>query len=390
MNPKNLSILMVMEADGGVLTHVEGIVYFLSDTGCLIHLAYSDVRMSDRLKDLLAFIQDRGGKTLNLSVGNKPQPRDLPAFIALRKMIKRVNPDIIHAHSSKAGGLARALAIIGERRPIFYTPNAYYGMTYERNRTPYHYIERFLGKFSVTVNVSNDEKRFAQDILNILPLHQELIFNSVNPSIFYPPSLSDRANARKALGLPLDSIVLGTIARLTWQKDPETLYQAFAKISYEHPSVVLLHVGYGDKSAEIEKLIAHLGISEKVYRINYLRDALPIYHAIDAFILGSRFEGMSFAILEAMSCERPIIISDALGNRDFARLGLSHFWNARKEDAEDFSRAISEFLESEKLGKPNNHRDIVKTWFDSKTQHLTLLNAYHRKLKMARNPLVIL
>ena len=71
------------------------------------------------------------GRLLNLGVRNAPQPRDLPAVARLRAMIRKVRPDVVHAHSSKAGALVRGLGLfgmLGHRAQVFYTPHSYYLM----------------------------------------------------------------------------------------------------------------------------------------------------------------------------------------------------------------------------------------------------------------------
>ena len=101
-------ILLVVEPGvDGVFRHVEALVHFLLPQGFEVDLAYSDVRKSDRLAVLVEHVLAKGGRVLNLRVGNSPGPGDLRAFLSLRRFVRERKPAVIHAHSSKAGGLAR-------------------------------------------------------------------------------------------------------------------------------------------------------------------------------------------------------------------------------------------------------------------------------------------
>ena len=134
--------------------HVEALASFLLERGHRIHLAYSDVRGSDRLTQLVAKVSAAGGKTVNLAVSNAPGPGDVAALMKLRRLVQEAQPDVIHAHSSKAGALARALVGLGVRQPVFYTPHAYYGLSGKggmKSRV-FNAAETVLGRVGTTIN----------------------------------------------------------------------------------------------------------------------------------------------------------------------------------------------------------------------------------------------
>jgi hypothetical protein len=128
-NDSEMRVLIVSEpCEYGVFYFVDDLIHYLSEHGVHIDFAYSSFRSGPALKSLVRFVEQNGGKTLNLQVTNAPQPRDVSAFIRLREFVRRRKPDVIHGHSSKAGVLVRALRMTGVRIPIFYSPHAYYGM----------------------------------------------------------------------------------------------------------------------------------------------------------------------------------------------------------------------------------------------------------------------
>ena len=88
-----MQILLVTEPGvDGVFRHVEALASFLMERGHRIHLAYSDLRGSDRLTQLVAKVSAAGGKTVNLAVSNAPGPSDVAALLKLRRLVTEARP----------------------------------------------------------------------------------------------------------------------------------------------------------------------------------------------------------------------------------------------------------------------------------------------------------
>lgn len=361
-----MQILLVTEPGvDGVFRHVEALASFLLERGHRIHLAYSDVRGSDRLTQLVAKVSSAGGRTVNLAVSNAPGPGDLAALLKLRRLVLEAQPDVIHAHSSKAGALARALVCLGIRQPVFYTPHAYYGLSGKGGMKSllFNGVEMVLGRIGTTINLSAGEQAFARDALHIPQARLRLIANPVDCVRFQPADASRRREIRAALGVPAEALLLGSVGRLAFQKDPLTLYRAFAKACQSRPELWLYHLGEGELSAECAALADQLGIRSRIVRQTYLSEPLSFYQALDGMILTSRYEGLSFAVLEALACDLPVILSQVPGNNDFTEMGLSHCWSAAKEDVDGFADVIGQWAKDRVLARPSNHRQIAESRF---------------------------
>ncbi len=377
-----MKVLVVSEPGvDGVFRYVETLCHFLHAQGVEVHLAYSDRRGSERLQQLVAWVEQQGGRTVNLRTANRPAWSDVTAFWALRRLVREVRPDVIHSHSSKAGFLARSLALIGCRAPQFYHPHAYVGMRPAGARLDFLYnlIEAGLGRVSQTITVSRAEKAFAQHHLKIPAPRVHLLHNGVDTDLFAPLPPSEKSRRRAELGLPRDQPILGFIGRSSAQKDPVTLYRAFAQVAAERP-VTLLHVGKGDLDAELEQLVAELGIGSRVVRLPYTSTPHDFYQVLDGFILTSRYEGLSLAALEALASNLPMILSDAPGNEDFLCLPLSHGWKAAPGDVAGFARGIAAWLDRLKSGAPVNHRRLARQRFNLQRQYGAVLHLYRQAL----------
>ena len=378
-----MQILLVTEPGvDGVFRHVEALASFLMERGHRIHLAYSDVRGSDRLTQLVAKVSASGGKTVNLAVSNAPGPGDVAALLKLRRLVAEARPDVIHAHSSKAGALARALVGLGVRQPVFYTPHAYYGLSGKGGMKSWVFnaVEMLFGHVGTTINLSEGERAFARNSLKISQSRLRLIANPVDCLRFRPADAQKRQEIRAALGVPAHAILLGSVGRLAFQKDPLTLYHAFAKACQKRAELWLYHLGDGELSEECAALADQLGIRSRIVRQTYLSEPLSFYQALDGMILTSRYEGLSFAVLEALACDLPVILSQVPGNNDFTEMRLSHCWSAGKEDVDGFADVIEQWAKDRELGRVSNHRQIAESRFSQEACFGALESEYAQKL----------
>lgn len=139
----------------------------------------------------------------------------------------------------------------------------------------------------------------------------QIIPNGVDGKIFYSPSTNDNLRWQKIL----------YVGRLAKQKDVETLILAVKIISADNKKLKLTIAGDGLKRAELEKLTLKLGLENKISFIGWLPklEITKIYQEHGIFVLPSLDEGMSNALLEAMSSKMAVIVSDILGNKQLVK-----------------------------------------------------------------------
>jgi glycosyltransferase involved in cell wall biosynthesis len=374
-----MNVLIISEpGENGVFTYVEALCHYLMEQGVGVHLGYSDRRGSDRLTKLVARVESAGGLTANMGVASGVGPADLRAFLRVWRLAARVRPDVVHCHSSKAGVLGRSLALAGVRSSFVYQPHAYYGMRPTRSAgdAAYRAIEAFFARIGTTIVVSEGERRFASDTLGVPARRLRFIANGVDVGRFAPASPAEKLALRESFGIPRHGVVLGAMSRLSAQKDPVTLYRAFAAACEGRPDLHLFHVGAGELGPEVDRVTAELGIGGRLTRLGYLSDPTGFYRAVDGFILTSTYEGLSLASLEAMSSGLPLILSRAPGNVDLLKLPLSHAWGAEPGDADGFARAIGLWHASHLLRRQPNHRAVAMERFDCRNAQAEVLAHY--------------
>jgi glycosyltransferase involved in cell wall biosynthesis len=133
----------------------------------------------------------------------------------------------------------------------------------------------------------------------------------------------DRAAAKAHLALSPTTPVIGTVGRLEPRTGTDTLLAAVAALRAERPDVALVVVGEGPLRAELEARARELGIASAVRFLGDRTDVDEVLAALDAFVLPSRTEGMSNALLEAMAMGLPVIATAVGGTPEVIADGRS-------------------------------------------------------------------
>lgn len=140
--------------------------------------------------------------------------------------------------------------------------------------------------------------------------------NGVDAHAFAPASAEERAQARQRFGLDDGTVAIGCLASLTPVKRHADLIEAFASVHARSPATHLFLIGEGPLRDAIAGQVDALGLQGAVTLLGSLTDVRGILSALDISVLASATEGMSNAILEAMSCGLPIVATAVGGNPD--------------------------------------------------------------------------
>jgi glycosyltransferase involved in cell wall biosynthesis len=168
----------------------------------------------------------------------------------------------------------------------------------------------------------------------------------------YEPSPSiDRLNTKVELGNE-SGICIGTISRLTRQKDLPTLFSAFAQFLRLHPDSKLLMVGGGEEKNSLVSLAEELAIANNIEWVGRTSEIQKYLSRMDVFVLSSLYEGFGLVLLEAMDAGVPVIASnnsavpEVLGS-DFPGL-------ASTGDVQDFLEKMNWFV------NPDIRKDVLQ------------------------------
>jgi glycosyltransferase involved in cell wall biosynthesis len=226
---------------------------------------------------------------------------DALAFFELRKLIKQLQPDLIHGHTFKAGFLGR-LAGRTLGIPSIYTIHAWlYGtpavsrlssaLSGPCERLAAHWCERIVAVSDAGARVIRKHKIGTASML--VTIHNGI------------PDCDQRARSF-ADSLP----VITMVSRFIEGKDQELLLHAFAGIA---SGARLCLIGDGPKRQSAENLARELGIRARVDFLGSRDDVPSLLASSDIFVLASKSEMLPISILEAMRAGLPVIASDVGG-----------------------------------------------------------------------------
>jgi glycosyltransferase involved in cell wall biosynthesis len=155
--------------------------------------------------------------------------------------------------------------------------------------------------------------------------------------------------ARRELGLAPDGRYLLTICRLMGWKGVDGILCALARLPQD---VRLLIAGDGDMEGPWRALAAELGLGERaIFLGNVPHTRIPLLiRASDAFVLNSRYEGLSHTLLEVQSLGTPIVASRVCGNPEVVEDEVSGLLVDPKDPAE-LERALRRLLDDPELGR---------------------------------------
>jgi glycosyltransferase involved in cell wall biosynthesis len=312
-----LRIALVTEsAGGGVGRHFLDLAGGLAARGHEVVAIYSPGRIDTTFRQRQAGL--RGVRFRELPMRRSVHPLDARDAWRLARLLKGEGPfDLVHGHSSKGGALAR-LAGRWLRVPAIYTPHAIVTLDPTLppwKRTLYARIECWLARSTAAlIAVSNDEA----DHIRQLSVSSQRLY--VVPNGIEQPDFPDRADARRRLGLGPEHVVVGFVGRLTPQKAPDVLLEAFALAARELPDLRLIVVGGGPLNDAVRSRIDQLSLAPRVVMLGDVV-ATEVLSAFDLFCLSSRYEGLPYVLIEALSAGLPIVATDVGGTRTCVTAG---------------------------------------------------------------------
>jgi glycosyltransferase involved in cell wall biosynthesis len=233
---------------------------------------------------------------------------DAGAARRLARIVRRLRPDLIHAHSSKAGAVARLARLGAPGVPVIYTPHGFAFAGYfsgRLERRAYLEVERGLAPLtSCIVGVCEAEARLARSVASERKIY--VVHNGIEPA---PPGEPDRRLAELAGDGPL----IGALTLLRPGKGLETLLGAMPQVLANHRRAQLAIVGEGPDLDALRAQARSLGIGARVHFLGACTEPLAALRGMDLFVHPSWAESFPYVILEAMSLGRAIVASNVGG-----------------------------------------------------------------------------
>ncbi|MFF4058368.1 glycosyltransferase [Streptomyces sp. NPDC001668] len=300
-DPRPRVLHLTQPVDGGVARVVTDLVRAQLAAGLHVTVACPQGPLTTGLRDL-------GADVRRWEATRSPGPALVGEVRRLARVIEEVRPDLVHAHSAKAG-LAGRIAVRG-RIPTVFQPHAW---SFEAVGGVTAALalgwERRAARWSArTVCVSEAERRTG--LRAGIAGRWSVIPNGIDTDRFRPAA-ADTVRARLLPGVDPAAPLVVCVGRLCRQKGQDVLLRAWDAVLRRVPDARLVLVGDGP-----ERDVLRARAPESVRFAGAVADAVPWYRAADLVVLPSRWEGMALAPLEAMACGRPVVMTDVDGARE--------------------------------------------------------------------------
>jgi len=239
-----------------------------------------------------------------------------PGIIGRRKLFRDRGVDLVHVLASRRDALAGRLACrkVLQKRNL---PIRGYGSPYVKSTLADRLLTRFLCHGTVTV-----ARALKTDLVEhggFDPRRIAVVPNGIEIDRYRPADDAVEA-VRAHHGLPgpgSGTLLAGTVARLHPQKGLQLLLAAVPKVLERHPDTLFVIAGEGEEEQRLKRITAQLGpAGEKVRFLGFESEVPALLALFDVFVLSSLWEGMPFAILEAMAAGRPQVVTDVDGCRE--------------------------------------------------------------------------
>lgn len=302
--------------------------------GLDVHLAYGPIfgpegSYFDRANDY------RGPKGERITMHEEPHMvrqispiNDAKGYLELKKLIERIQPDVVHTHSSKAGVIGRAAAWAVCKRSTEKKP----AVVHTIHGPPFH---RYLPKWKNSIYIVSEQ--FAAKRCHVITSVADAMtaqfrdakigvdeqFVTVRSGMetekFLNPIPTETRNAmRSELGFNDDDFVIGTVARLAEHKGHDDLLDALGDDLKKNPNWKLLWVGDGWWSERLLGRVQEMGLSDHVVATGLVPGPRvgAMMRAMDVLLHPSYREGLPRTVPQALLCRVPVVASDADGTRE--------------------------------------------------------------------------
>jgi glycosyltransferase involved in cell wall biosynthesis len=288
---------------------------------------------------------------------------------ALKKAIAEFQPDLIHAHYASSYGL------LGARSSFHPFVLSVWGSdVYEFPRKSFLHKAVLKYNFRAADVICSTSNVMAREAEKYTGKKIEITPFGIDTETFKPKNV-------KSLFSEGDCVI-GTIKSLEDKYGIDVLIKAFSILKSRYPSLPLklLIVGDGSKRMELQQLCSQLSLADVVFTGKVEQELVPAYHnMIQYFVSLSRSDSESFGVsaVEAMACERPVVVSDVDGFREVVKNGITGFIVPRNNPgaaADAIEKLILNNLLSKQMGAAGRQR--VKELYNWEDNLSTMIRIY--------------
>ena len=316
---------------------------------------------------------------------------DIPAYRKLKKILRHLQPDIVHTHSAKAGILGRYASwflkgqLPGKNANLPLVVHTIHGLAFHQYQNPllnklYIGIEKATARKTdafITVADTMTEKAKAAGIGLDKPYTTAYSAIEEDAYLTAPPQSKIEA-FREKYGIPQDAVVFVKVARLFELKGHEFVIESARRIAEKHDNCYWLFVGDGMLAEPLKNQIKFAGLEDRFKFTGLVPpEQIPLcIHASDVLVHCSLREGLARVLPQAMLCGKPVVSFDIDGAKEVVNENTGFL--IEPENIDQLTNACIKLLENPDLRNQlgQNAQTAVTTQFAPATMVDTIENVY--------------
>lgn len=227
--------------------------------------------------------------------------------------------DLIHSHGKGAGVYSRLVGLLTGKKVVHTWHGIHYLSYGWLARRIYLFGEKLLARLTTRfINVSRGERKEAVSLGFYRPRKAAVVPNGVDLAKFQNLKVNCRS-LRRSLGVSRDDLVFVNVARFHYQKGQDFLVRTIPLVLKKLPSAKFVFVGAGERLGEAKRLARKLGVAKSCVFAGEREDVAKILSCSDVFVSPSRWEGLPFAVIEAMASGLPVVATKVVGNEELLK-----------------------------------------------------------------------
>jgi glycosyltransferase involved in cell wall biosynthesis len=234
---------------------------------------------------------------------------NLAALLRLWRLVRQVQPDILHGYLNIANLFTLLVGKATGRRVVWGLRNTIQGLTWTE-KVAFRLCAR-LSRLPHAIIVNSQAGMHYHTAEGYSPHRMAVIPNGINTARFRPDATAGAA-MRTAWGVAPETLLIGKVSRLEPLKDHATFFAAAALLAQQRADVQFICIGSGtpEYTLKLRQQVAQLGIAAHVRWVDGCDDMPAVYNSLDIATLASVSEGFPNVVGEAMACGVPCVVTD--------------------------------------------------------------------------------
>src|SRR5205809_2596300 len=291
--------------------------------------------------------------------------------------------DILHAHMPKShvlAGLAGSLL----HKPVLAT---IHGM----HITPHELSVALAVKSHL---ITNCQETYIQALSMGVPSERVNLFHNGVDTNAFTPGRSDN-KLRQRLKVPIDTLLVGYVGRLEYEKGPDLFIRAATLVHEKMPNVHFVVAGSGSMLPHLKEMAEKSQLQNNIYFTDWATKPEEVYNALNILAHTSRSDGTSLVLLEAMACGVPVVAMAVGGVREMIENEYTGMLVASNDFQQLATQIESLLIQPERLHEMGKrarkrveiHFDVIKNAHQTARLLNTIANSWLNKIDTHNLPI---